>query len=344
MGVHRKKFQHRTIRLAPLQLLLDCLELPESCAVLGAGASYPMVPLMRQLATTISDLVLGSGIFPAEPLRIDPVATGILGMRGPRWISPWDTTELIREELLQEHVSSGAIRAATVAALSPAPFIRIPPQYAVFGCARYRMGVINYNNDGLTSRYCRPHVVVDVHGTTPAAMDGAREDWVELVEIYQEFPSLPLSPIPGLHFPTPETLEMASWPAYAQIDRLLARAGRLAIIGYSFGEDYDWVSRRMVINTLQQDVPAVIVNPNAIEIAERLRDDAGRREVAGLPMRWDMLACAILATRSKSGGRACNHRRLCARCVDYTYHDFVDRDWPWDKLAKRFDLSPRVEG
>jgi hypothetical protein len=301
------------------------------------------VPLMRQLAATIGDLALDSGIFPAETMQLDPVAKGILRMRGARPIAPWETAELIREELLQEHISSGAILAATVAALSPPPILRIPPQYAVFGCARHRLGIINYNNDGLASRYCAPHLVVNVHGTTPAAMEGARSAWVEMIEIYQEFPDLPWSSLPGLHFPAPETLEMASWPAYARIERLLWRAARLAIIGYSFGEDFDWVSRRLVINALARGAPAVIVNPHGKEIAEGLCDDARSNVAVSLPMRWDMLACAILAVKSQRAGRTCSDRLLCARCIDYTYHSLVDRDWPWDNLAKRHNLTPRAK-
>jgi hypothetical protein len=323
----------------PLQVLLDVLEQSHSRAVLGAGVSAPMVPLMQELRPLAAQRLLATGIFPAETIARDAVVNGVLGP--PRADIPaWDLTALVHEELLARHISPAAARAVTVALLVPRRYERVPPQYAVFNLSAWRLGLINYNNDGLARQHCGRHLIVDVHGTTLSAEELAQLRWDDWIRIHQEFPDLPAINIPGLHFPEPEPLAMLGSSAYAQVTSLLQSAQRLAIIGYSFGADDDWIGYRHILSTLAEGtIPAVIVKPDALELAQRMAGESRNAQVVGLPMYWDRLACAILASRRHQQRKTCMHRRLCARCIDYLYHSFLDSGLDWSELTRRFDLT-----
>jgi hypothetical protein len=297
---------------------------------------------MRELRALASRRLLAAGIFPAEPIPRDAVATGVLGP--PRTIGrPWDLNSQINEELLANHISPAAVRAVTIALLAPRSHERIPPQYAAFNIAAHRLGIINYNNDGLATRYCHAHAVVNVHGTTLSAGTLERLEWEDWVDIYQEFPDLPAIRVPGLYFPEPESLGMMFGRVYGEVWRLLGSARRLAIIGYSFGEGDDWIGYHYVQGALSaRSIPAVVVKPDSDYLVQRLIDDSGNRNIIGLSMYWDRLACAILATRLCNRYKTCLHGRLCARCIDYTYCLFMDSGFDWIELTNRFDLTSKV--
>jgi hypothetical protein len=326
--------------LVPLQQLLDVLEQPRSCVVLGAGASAPLVPAMRQLRQNVRRRVLEAGSFPAEIIARDLIAERVLGPRRMD-VPPWDTAGQLREVLLAEHISPAAVQAATVALLVPGDYSRVPAQYAILNHSLHRMGIVNYNNDGLADRYCPKHIVVDVHGTTPAV--GNSPVWNHWIDILLDFPGLSMVEIPGFHYPVPEPFKMAFGREYGKVERLLGWTKRLAIIGYSFGEQDDWIGYRRIVDVISRErISVVVVKPDARALVDRLNGDTGSRSALGLPAYWDRLACAILAVRSRAGRKSCDHCRLCARCIDAAYQQFMDSGLDWESLAIRLDLTPPV--
>src|SRR6267154_6472599 len=131
-----------------LQSLLDVLEQPHSGAVLGAGASAGLVPFGKQFNTAVQKRLLACGVYPAQPVARDCVSDRILGSPNMR-IPPWDDDVQVEEELLAEHIFPSAAKAAAVVQLAPTGHRRAPPQYRIFNLARYPLGIINYNHDGL---------------------------------------------------------------------------------------------------------------------------------------------------------------------------------------------------
>lgn len=298
-----------------------------------------MVPLMHELRPLVAQRLLASGVFPAETIARDRVANSVLGP--PRTdIPPWDPVALVHEELLASHISPAAVRSVTAALLAPGWYERVPPQYAVFNLSAFRLGLINYNNDGLARRHCGAHMTVDVHGVTLSAEDLTQFRWDDWVSIYQEFPHLPAITISGLHFPEPEWLSMMESRAYKEVEHLLSSAQRLAIIGYSFGGGDDWVGYHYIRSAMTNlQLPVVIVNPDALDLAQRIFGESRNRSIIGLAMYWDRLACAILASRSRPLFKTCSHGRLCARCISHLYQGFLDSGIDWAGLTRRFDLT-----
>jgi hypothetical protein len=151
---------------------------------------------------------------------------------------------------------------------------------------------------------------------------------------------LPGIDIPGLFLPQPERAALASSPAYTQARELLTRTERLAIVGYSFGEGDDWIAYDHILAPLsQRKIPAVILKPDANDLAGRIAEDARSKSVRWLSMRWDMFACAVLASQTRPRRKSCNDRRLCARCIDYLYNAFVDSGRAWDQLSRQLQLT-----
>jgi len=328
----------RTVDTA-LQTLIDVLEQSRSCVVLGAGASVPLVPLGEQFGRCVRHRLLSCGSFPAVPTRRDAIADRILGPRA-RHFPMWDTSAQIEEELAAEHLSPAAVQAAAIALLWPQPYEQAPPQYEVFNRATHQLGLVNYNNDGLANEHCGRHTIVNVHGTSLSADAREKLDWEWWIDALQDFHPLAAPAVPGLFLPQRESFALASSPIYAQARTLLWRARRLALIGYSFGDGDDVVAYACVLRVLTEHlIPAVVVKPNARELAGQIAEEARSKFISGLPRYWDTLACAILASQSRPRHRNCDHSRLCARCISYLYEAFLDSGRDWIALSRRLHLT-----
>ena len=313
-----------TTRPPPLRTLLHALEEPDSCFVLGAGASTPIVPLAAQLGSHVRKRLLSVGSFPAIPIARDPIADRILAPVRASIDRFGDSSE-IQDELVARHLSPAAVHAATVAALHPPPPLAAPPQYAVFALSRYRVSLVNFNNDGLADRYCSEHSVINVHGTSLSAHRRAALEWESLIDTTQEFPGLPPLSIPGLLLPQTEPLEIAETPQYRAAQIALQTARRLILVGYSFGEMDDGVAYAMITSAIRtRRIDTVVAKPDALDLAVRMAEESGTRTVAYLSAYWDKLSNAIIASVVQPRRKSCDHTRLCARCVAYLYEAFLD--------------------
>jgi hypothetical protein len=223
-----------------LTLLLRAFEEPRSCFVLGAGASLPLVPIGSQLANKVRERGFQMPSYPVDRMDRDILGTRMLGSSS-ELESFWDDRTLLNEALLW-HLSPGAVRAIVTTYLSPASHLRIPPQYDVFNLAKHPLGLINFNNDGLASKYCPQHRVINVHGTGFTDADKSRIDTEWWIDIHQEYPDMPFIGVPGLYLPQPEVPELAHDPAYGAVDYVLNRSPHVAIVGYSFGGGDDWMA------------------------------------------------------------------------------------------------------
>lgn len=309
---------------APLEILLSALEDPGSCFVLGAGVSVPLVPLAAQLGAHVRRRLLATGLFPASPIPRDVISDRILGPVRPSF-APNDDASAIEEEIIARHISPAAVRAAIMPLLRPVAPIDAPPQYQVFNLSRYRHSLINFNNDGLADQYCSQHTVVNLHGTSLSADYRTRHHWDSLIDGLQEFPELQGIEIPGLLLPQIEPEEIAITREYCIARKLLQAARRVILVGYSFGDMDDWIAFDVVTSAIRsRHITTVVAKPDAYELALQISDTSASSAVMALPVFWDKLTMAILASVGEPRYKTCSHVRLCIRCVDYLYNAFLD--------------------
>jgi hypothetical protein len=308
----------------PLRTLLDAFEQPSSCIVLGAGASVPIVPSVAQLQRLVRRRLLAIGVFPAETVTQDEVGKRVLGGRREYFSNAEDALAL-EEELVANHLSPAAVRAATVALLRPEPPSFVPPQYGVFSLARHTLMIINYNNDGLAAKYCGHHIVVNVHGSSLTKQDRERLAWEKWIDTFQKFPGLSGIDVPGLLLPQrePETLKQSL--QYRAVKKCLSAANRLVLIGYSFGQMDDHIAYESIIDSLKHaPIPTLLIQPEPRDLQERLAEESKSPSIFVLPAYWDSLSEAIMFSTTNERRRTCNHRKLCAECVAYYYEAFLD--------------------
>jgi hypothetical protein len=269
----------------------------------------------------------------------DIVGTRMLGSR-PELMSFWDDRVSFNEALLW-HLSPGAVRAIVTSYLCAAPHWRIPPQYEVFNLAKHPLGLINFNNDGLASRYCQQHRVINVHGMGFSDKDRSQIDMEWWINIHQEYPDLPFTGVPGLFLPQPEVPALAMQLAYSEVDFLLKRCRRVGIVGYSFGAGDDWMAYGRILRALdKRDVSAVVLSLDPRDLVEQMMEQSKNRAVIALPFRWDILAAAIMASPTRARRKTCSHDAgLCARCVMYLYDVFLDSAFQWEELSERYMLT-----
>lgn len=317
-----------TIRATPLQTLLSALEEPGSCFVLGAGVSSPIVPLAAQMGAHVRRRLLAIGAFPANPIPRDAISDRILGPAQTSF-DPNDDTFAVQEEIVARHLSPAAVRAATVALLRPEVAVYAPPQYQVFGLSRYRHFLINFNNDGLADQFCSQHTVVNLHGTSLSADARSRLDWDSLIETLQDFPELQGIEVPGLLLPQREPEAIATTKEYCIARKLLYAARRIVLVGYSFGDMDDSVAYDMITSAIKtRRVSTVVAKPDAYDLAIQIADDGATSSIMALPVYWDKLTMAIIASLQGPRYKSCCHMRLCARCISYLYNAFLDgRRW-----------------
>lgn len=312
-------------RTTPLQLLLSALEEPGSCFVLGAGVSAPIVPLAAQLSVLVQKRLLSIGSFPACPTPRDVISDRILGPAPTNRFQNNDAFT-IQEEIVARHLSPAAVHAATVAILRPEVSIYAPPQYQIFSLSKHWQSLINFNNDGLADQYCSQHIVANLHGTSLSTDVRSRLDWDSHIDALQCFHGLQGIEIPGLLLPQREPVEIAMNKEYRLARKLLQAARRLIIVGYSFGDMDDWIAYDMIASAIRtRRLVTLVAKPDAYDLALRISDDSRSSTVMALPVFWDKLAIAILASTGKPKYKTCKHVRLCIRCVDYLYNAFLDK-------------------
>jgi hypothetical protein len=312
------------LKSAALNRLIQIFERPNSLVMIGAGVSYPIVPLVTGLRAAIEHRALALGSFPAYRVEHDEISSRILGVR-PRICDPYDHNESLRNEILFEHVTPSAVRAITVAALRPELPCSAPIQYTVFNRSRYRMVIVNFNNDGLASYYCGNHQLIHPHGTSLSPQDRKQHQWDSIIESAQELSIEPMLDAMGLVLPQREPKHLSTSRSYRDFERGLLNADMLAIIGYSFCEAGDWIAYNKVTSTIStRRIPSVIVSPDADELARQLESTSRSKNIEALSARWRELALAITSSDKLERFKTCSHSRLCRRCIAYAYEWNLD--------------------
>lgn len=291
-----------------LRQLLWAMSQPHTFYVLGAGASYGLIPVTKGLRRAIEAEYHSVGVYQIAPYKSSPLFERLIGPISPH--------EQDLREVLLTHMPPSALNLLAQRALWRPRSDVAPPQYAVFDLVPSLATLFNFNLDGLASLHCgQRHIVLEPHGRIDQTWL-EREDYRKLLEatvVYEvRIPHL----TPKL-LPAPEPHDIALGPTYIRARWLLHRARAMIILGYSFGQTNgvfdDAQSFEFIVTLLKQHpCPILVLSPTPDELAARLRDRLSTYNVHGISTRWEVLARLFLASTKLPEGiglRWC-HKRL----------------------------------
>ena len=200
---------------ADLRRLLYAMSLPRTFYVLGAGASYGLIPTTQQMRAVIQKEYDAFGIYPAERSTRSALHDRMIGR--PRR-EPTGFDEMLSEIVLR-NIPPGALEFYVQRALwLPAEAI-VPPNYAVFDVVGSPATLFSFNIDGLAFRFCRHnHTVLEPHGRIDRVWfeNDKYEFWREATTAFDV--TLPHI-IPKL-LPSPEPPDITQKLAYEEARRL----------------------------------------------------------------------------------------------------------------------------
>jgi len=253
--------------------------------ILGAGASAPDVPVMRDLIQCVLKRFREDvhGFIPAQ--EVTPVHY-LFAAAAP--------DESTRQQLLAS--SRQTFRAFIAEGLHPKneALRSAPDQYKVLAMTRPGVPIINYNVDGLARVHCTSSKVMDVHGNVPEFVGRMR--MTEVVLLTQE--GIEIVPESSFWLPEPELeaqLLQALDPAY----RCLLHISQLVIIGYSFGLGGNGITDEVSFNAVVEycgcrDIAIFVVDPAPSALAECLGECLKNRTITMIPVYWNLLCAAVL--------------------------------------------------
>lgn len=264
---------------------------PRTFYVLGAGASYALIPVTQDMRRIIESDFHSVGVYETTPAPHSPLFERVIGT-----ISPHERD--IRSVLLT-HMPPGALDLLAQRVLWRSSDGVVPPQYAVFDIVGSPATLCNFNLDGLASTHCgHRHFVLEMHGRidSPRFERTNYEDFLEATVVYGiRLPHLTPKLMPQLE-PGNITLQ----PAYARAKALFRYAPAMIILGYSFGQRNegfdDKYSFEYVVSLLKfNSCPVFVVSLTPHDLAELLSDRLSSRYVFGISLRWELFSGAVLA-------------------------------------------------
>lgn len=91
----------------------------------------------------------------------------------------------------------------------------------------------------------------------------------------------------------------------------------------------DWNAYEVITSAIRsRRLATVVTKPEAYDLALRISDYSASSTVVALPVFWDKLTMAIIASVGEPRYKTCHHMCLCIRCISYLYNAFLDgRRW-----------------
>lgn len=295
--------------------LIEALDATDTAYILGAGASTPEVPVMRELIQRVlrdfSKKVTGFVVVD-EPTPMHYV------------FADTAVDEDTRQDLLATNIST--LRFLIGRELKPAPTLLVdpPPQYRVLSLAKPSVAIINYNVDGLAGVHCPNARVLCVHGEVPEFV--TRLPLREAVQLTQE----------GIDILPPETFWLPQAECepdlIRQIDpayRSLLQVATIVIIGYSFGLSSSGIMDSVSFEALRaycrgRKVCILVVDPRPWGLAETLGETLKNIEVLPVPACWNLLCKAMLNAGQQSGVQSLDELRRWTREIVRRYERLLD--------------------
>lgn len=253
--------------------------------------------MTRELKSSIINRHLEFGSYEVMPITPDDVSLRIIG--DPRsFRDPF-------EAFLLRRLYPSAVHAMILRDLAPQAITTPAYQYQIFSWISYPSVIFNMNVDGLAARYCKRHIVLDPHGTTPVHILRS-EVWETLIDDILEF-GFDVPSLPGEVFlPKPETLDITRRGSYREALTYFPAAQFLLLIGYSFGRFKDSIDDSETFSFFTELLqrypkPVFVVDPNPERIAAAIQETIRQKTVYTIPVYWNDLAKAIIEVAYKFG-------------------------------------------
>lgn len=293
----------RDDRITDLRELLLDLSSPGLCLVLGAGASYGVVPMSRKdIAALARELIAAGGNYRLLPerqqrhLAENPEVLALTNLL--REIPPdaWD-------RFLADLPALTPSQATVIWSDVFTPRGEIPRALVdIYRVLENQNGVVvSYNYDGIADRQDR-FPVITPHGRRPAVLTDPRvREQVRKVAW-----ELHVSIATDWHLPVPEDESVRMRRDYQNTLVAWRLARCIMFIGYGFGGGDDGVSfDDFGRNALGCRVHVLCPHPENRDLRRQvgyaLRDRGPRFRVFGQPFRWRSFAEATLALLAQSG-------------------------------------------
>lgn len=311
----------RENRVATFRSLLSVMAQPRAFYVLGAGASFGLLPTTPQMRAGIKAQYLATGIYTALRSASNPLFDRIVESGSPKTFDA--------DEYVYQNISAGVLTLLVQQQLWSSAFEIVPPHYAVFDVVGSPATIFSFNLDGLAVRFCGSrHIVVEPHG---------RIDhwWFEDDDRYQSVLNQVTSNdfIPPLltrkHLPSCEPPAIVETMQYRGARRLISAAPAIVVVGYSFGTFNgvrdDSESWEFFVDMLKRcPVHILILDPDAERLAELLRQAVRSNRVAGMTVRWEQLATVLLKMACPQGIITDRLSDCEMRALLYAYDKEVD--------------------
>lgn len=285
-----------------IELLLHHMFRSKAKAVyfLGAGASFGLMPTMRELPSVIAQRVFN---FPSFDTGRYPDTSFRRVLYPPKQVDAlnWNTWKRLHTNetaLLYAYDSSFIHSLSNIV-----PSDKVPSQIAFFNLCKPGSVVITLNTDGLLKCYVKGPRIIELHGSVLTYKMDGRLRTVSPARIprlcrrFEKEESLtvecgiralePLIVRPS----EPERSELV--PLWAEAAQVLRSAEVVFVIGYSFSP-YDQPVRTLFKNALERrQCPVYVLDRNAFEIAGELMEFLKQSEVIPWDCDWRAFSEAI---------------------------------------------------
>jgi hypothetical protein len=270
---------------------------PRTFYVVGAGASYGLVPMTPQLRKFVEREYDNIGIYPVSSVPRSPLFDRIIGdVRFDR--------DSVRKLLLY-HIAPGTLDLLVQCGLWRSLVGAVPPQYGVFDVVGKPSTIFSFNLDGLASAYRgRSHQVLEPHGSIDRLWleSPYYGEWLHATSAYD----LILPYLTPKLLPSPEPSAITETAPYVFGRHLFRMCRAIVLIGYSFGRREggfdDAESFEYFVDLLRtHQRPALVVAPSPDELVDLLQQRVHSRSVYAVPVPWEVLSEIVLSIADERG-------------------------------------------
>ena len=287
-----------------LHRLLQAMTSIRPLFVLGAGASAPLVPTIAMLRARVMERLR----------KALPIARPVLARNSlhETVLPPGVTDPAIDPTFIQLLATNGLTRYSLETLvhteLTPPQLDEAPPNYAIFNLVPPGAGILNYNTDGLATRFCgKRHHVLAVHGTVDPSFTEALalheitqlREFLELTQAFGSNEEFNVRPRTAFLYPEPEPDGFLGDPQHSPLGGILTSPDAVVIVGYTFGKTEHGFSdaasyAHFVEVTRGLQRPLVVVDPSGHDLAGSFGDATENANVTLVPAYWNHLSASIL--------------------------------------------------
>lgn len=284
-----------------IRILLTSMTSRAPVFLLGAGASAPEMPTMKDLVREVTEKICERACGFILGAQRTPLVERFFPTRADG--SPANPNDPDGRFTFATHEES--IRLAVHECLDPSKRVKgALPQYEVFRLINPAAVILNYNTDGLAEGL--PQKLHWMHGKVIPGYTADLAEW-KFDPYYAAQEGVSVAPRTFVA-PAPESADYVITKHLDHASGDVAGATALIVVGYSFGMTSDGfddgASFRMVRDLLRdKQVDVAIADPGGSgeRLAEALTEETRSNRVFYVPVYWHLFARALLATARQSG-------------------------------------------